>query len=225
MDELPRFTMIGDIVGSRKVESRVDLQSSLRSTLLRLCCLPSFEMKLTQPLETTVGDEFQGVFRDLASAVGATILIRLELLKETGVDSRYGLGFGPVSVFDEQSSPVSQDGPGWWSARRAIEEVQGHAEMPQSSFTRTRFRVEPGVTEIGGGEEAAMNSFLTMRDATVDEMKPRARRILLGYLQGESQSRIAADEGVSQSNVSQTLGRSGAHAIKLAQDKLDWRDR
>ena len=54
-------------------------------------------------------------------------------------------------------------------------------------------------------------------------MKPRSRRLLLGMVLGSPQAELAAEEGVSQSAVSQNLAASGAYAIKAAELELEER--
>lgn len=209
------FTLIGDIVASRQVADRELLQTQLARVLGELNEVLSPMM----PLEPTVGDEFQGVFEDVAEAVRASLMVRLELQRVAGVDSRYGLGEGSVEIF-LKTHPPSQDGPGWWAARDAIEASVKLAEAPQTSFVRTSF-VPSRSSRDWGGEAAALNAFLLCRDAMVDRMKQSNRNRLCGLMRGWSQSRIAAEEGATQGAISQSLARSGAFAILAAQQRLE----
>jgi len=196
------------------------LQKSLRRVLRRV----NAEMSPIQPLELTVGDEFQGGFSTLASAARASLLVRLELLGEPEhSDSRYGLGLGAITVFDGARSPTSQDGPGWWSAREAIDRARQLAESPRTSFVRTCVGQGPE-TGIPPAESAALEAFLMSRDSTIDQMTERGRRLLLGLLLGRSQEILAAQEGITQGAVSQQVRRSGASAIEAAHRRLEGTD-
>lgn len=207
-------TLIGDLIGSREAEGRIALQGVLRRALDHVNEL----LDPLQPLEPTVGDEFQGAFRDPLSAGRAGLLLRLELLKEAEVDARFGLGWGEVTVFEDRT-PLSQDGPGWWSARAAIERVDGLSRDGRTDFVRTYLESsEP--REMTRGELKALNAFFFCRDALVAQMKPRSRRLLLGLLLGKSQAVLGAEERISQSAVSQNLAASGAWAIDLAEVEL-----
>jgi len=207
-------TLIGDLIGSREAEGRVALQGALRRALDHANEL----LDPLQPLEPTVGDEFQGAFRDPLSAARAGLLLRLELLKEAEVDARFGLGWGKVTVFEDRT-PLSQDGPGWWSARAAIERVDGLSRDGRTDFVRTYLESsEPW--QMTRGELKALNAFFFCRDALVAQMKPRSRRLLLGLLLGKSQAELGAEERISQSAVSQNLAASGAWAIDLAEVEL-----
>jgi hypothetical protein len=210
-------TLIGDVVASREHVDRGGLQRSLSAVL-------SWANELldpVQPLELAVGDEFQGGFSDVAAATRASLLLRLALLVgEAGADSRYGLGHGEVTVFDQTRAPVSQDGPGWWSARDAIERAKRLADSPRTSFVRTCFGSVP--EEIGASppELAAVEPFLFCRDAIVERMNDRQRRLLLGLMLGRSQAQLSIEEGITQGAVSQGLHRSQAFAVEIAQERF-----
>lgn len=210
-------TLIGDLVASKEHRDRRGLQRKLDDLLQEA----NGFFNPPQPLEPTVGDEFQGAFATVGSATYASLLLRLQLLEYEGVDSRYGLGHGEVTVFDEAKVPKSQDGPGWWSARDAIERAKRWANSPRTSYARTAFGYPEDRARRRFGEAAAIEAFLLCRDATVDRMSERERRLLLGLLLEQSQTKLAAREGITQGAVSQNLARSGAFAIAAAQWRLE----
>src|SRR5215203_202616 len=208
-------TLVGDMIGSRAVEDRVGLQEALGEALRAV----NQVLGPAQPLEPTVGDEFQGVFTDVGAGMRATLLVRLQLLKDREVDSRYGLGFGDVTVFEDRV-PISQDGPGWWSARAAIELAKDMESHPQMAFVRTRFDSHSFEEFLSVAEVGLLNATLTYRDALISKMRPRSRRLLLGLLLDRPQSALAREEKISQSAVSQNLAASGAYAIAAADHEL-----
>lgn len=192
------------------------LQRSVRQALGAV----NQRLDLVQPLEPTVGDEFQGAFLSVATAIRASLLLRLQLLKDCEVDSRFGLGFGSVTVFEDRV-PLSQDGPGWWAARAAIEKAKKDAFRARTDFVRTRLVSSEPAEELSTSEMRAVNAFLLSRDAIVAQMRPRSRRLLLGLLLDRSQAELALEEGISQSAVSQSLATSGAYAIATAELELE----
>jgi hypothetical protein len=209
-------TLIGDVVESKQHPSRTRLQREITSVLGAVNEL----LDPVQPLEPTVGDEFQGCFASVADAALASLVLRLRLLTGAGaVDSRYGLGWGEIEVFERHRAPISQDGPGWWSARAAIDRVKVTASKPRTAFARTCFEAAPE-TGMRGTAAAALDAFLLVRDSTVGQMNERQRRLLLGLLSGFTQEELAAGEGVTQGAVSQALRRSGALAVEAAQKQL-----
>jgi hypothetical protein len=212
------FTLIGDVVGSRRASDRDLLQRSLSRSLREL----NRALNPSVPFEPTVGDEFQACFDNAAAAVGASLMARLELLRSSGVDSRFGLGVGEVEVFSK-GRPRSQDGPGWWAARDAIESIADLSADPHTAFARTAFAASEGAPPEWQGEAAALNAYLLCRDAMVDAMKQPSRNRLYGLMRGWPQTRIAEEERATQGAISQSLARSGAFVIAASQRRLEAR--
>lgn len=195
--------MIGDLVRSRQTGQRRDVHLALTAALERVeAANPSVD-----GLEPTVGDEFQGVYTHLGSALGAALLIRLELLDV--IDTRFGIGAGRRHVLDAARVPPLQDGSGWWAAREAIDIVSASRQR------RTWFAAAPG--EDVGDAPGTINALLVCRDALVDRLGARGRQMLIGALHGRSQREIAAATGVSGSAVSQQFAR-GVAAVRDAHE-------
>jgi hypothetical protein len=201
--------VIVDVSRSRTHADRAALQRDVQEAFARV----NAAVASAQPLEPTVGDESQAVYADLASALRATLLARLEL--PDGVDCRFGLGLGELATIGSGVVGAVQDGSAWWSAREAIDEARKH-EYSKLAFVRTWYRVssDPGATDdTTATSEALVNSYLLARDHIVGTMTPRSRHLLRGQLSGATQIELARLEGISQSAVSQSLSRSGANAI------------
>ena len=194
------YTVIGDLVGSRVVADRSALQSSLGEALDAV----NAHLAPRQRFEPTVGDEYQGACLSLADAARASLLVRLALLP-TG-DTRCGLGYGEVTVHDSTRRPLLQDGPGWWAARAAIEQVERARSHRRTAFS--------------GPGSGSVNAFLTCRDQLVERLNARGLRILRLALLGHPQKEIAEIEEVTRSAVSQQFSR-GVGAIVDAHTMLD----
>lgn len=192
------YTVIADVVGSRRLPDRAAAQRAVGAALDRV----NTHLSPAQPFEATVGDEFQGATEDLGDAVLATLLARLHLLPE--IDVRCGIGYGDVVVHDADRRPLLQDGPGWWAARDALEALEGRAAA------RTWY-VGPDAGRVRG--------FLILRDALVERLNDRGLRLLRGALEGRTQRELAVDEGISASAVSQQFAR-GVGAVRDAQRAL-----
>jgi hypothetical protein len=212
MDRIPpRFAVIIDVSKSRSHPDRGVLQAGIEAAFAEVNGIVPAE----QAIEPTVGDEFQAVYADLATALRSTLLSRLFLPE--GVDCRFGIGGGEVVAITSGVVGTVQDGSAWWSAREAINEARQH-EYARLGFVRTWFR-------SSDAEDALVNAYLLARDHTVTAMNPRARRLLRGQLLGSTQAQLAADEGISQSAVSQNLSRSGANALVAGEALLTKGDR
>lgn len=199
--------MIGDLVASRRSDSRGQVQAALEAALEEASrIVPPLDR-----LEPTVGDEFQGSYPDLGSAVSAALLVRLHLLDR--IDARFGIGVGERQVYGADRTPILQDGPAWWGARAALEVLGEPAHRSRRTWYDDRHDVG------AAGPMGLVNAFLLTRDALVDRLNDRARRMLCRSLGGATQREIAREERVSESAVSQAFGR-GVGAVRDAQHML-----
>lgn len=198
-------TLIGDVVGSRQAIDRAGLHRRVSSGLGGVAA------SAIDPPAFTVGDEFQGSYPTVGSAIDAALRVRLAV--EPGVDVRFGIGWGAVTVLDEQAG--IQDGPGWWAAREAIEATASAQRRPGLALVRTTFRAEAGRTDMD-----AINAALMCRDHLLGSLDDRSLRILKGLMDNQPKKDIATAEGISPSAVSQRAGRDGLDLIVLASSHL-----
>lgn len=204
-------TLIGDLVGSRTSADRARLHDALRDAVDRV----NRDFDPVTPLRIQAGDEYQGVFATVGDALRAALRVRLALAPDG--DVRHGVGWGRVSVLAEE--PRVEDGPGWWVARDAIEEVQAAERRAASRTLRTAYHRADGAEGAGGPEPAAVNAALIARDALLASAGRQSLSVLAGMLAGMSQQEIATQLGVSPSAVSQRIRRDGLGAL-LRTDEL-----
>jgi hypothetical protein len=201
-----RATLIGDVVGSRGAADRRALHRDLNAALATVATAaidaPAF----------TVGDEFQGSYRRVGDALAAAWAVRLAVAPE--IDVRFGIGWGPVSVLDEATG--IQDGPGWWTAREAIEWTAEAQRQPGLALVRITYRR----AAADGPAPEALNAALMCRDHMFGSLDERSIRILKGLMSNRSKKELAAAEQISASAVSQRAGRDGLDLIVLASQHL-----
>lgn len=202
----PRATLIGDVVGSRRATDRAKLHRVLATALRRTAG------DAIDPPAFTVGDEFQGSYMTVGAAIDAALGLRLAIGSE--VDVRFGIGWGAVTILDADSG--IQDGPGWWTAREAIQQTAAAQRQPGFMLVRTTFRADGDIR----GDAAAINAALICRDHLLGSLDERSLRIVRGLMTGRTKKELAADEGISPSAVSQRASRDGLDLIVLASQYL-----
>lgn len=200
--------LIGDLVRSRSAIDRVALHERLTSVLRGF----NDGRAPRSPLRITVGDEFQGTFTTVGEALRASLALRLALLPDA--DVRTGIGWGEVVVLS--ADPRVEDGPAWWAARAAIEEVQVAERHPASRRRRTSYALAEGQS---GPDPAALRAALMLRDELVGRLSERSVSVLRGLMAGRTQREIARAEGLSASAISQRV-RSDGLAVLLAADEV-----
>jgi hypothetical protein len=211
----PQFAVLVDIVRSREQNDRRHAQTQVELALQRV----NEKTNPSSALSATVGDEFQGLYANLDSALLATTLIRLYLPDE--LDCRFGIGAGDVWPVGHGTTGVIQDGPGWWSARGAIEETKKR-ESGSNPWLRTYYKVETTLDRANVPSPGTVNAFLMCRDQLITNLSSRARKIVLGTLLGRNQTELSDDLQISQSAISQTLKKESTAAILAAVEQLGW---
>jgi SatD family (SatD) len=201
-----RATVLGDVVGSRRAGDRAALHRRVATALHRVATgaidSPAF----------TVGDEFQGSYPTVGAAIDAALTVRLLLAPE--VDVRFGIGWGTVTVLDADAG--IQDGPGWWTAREAIQQTAETQRHPGFTLVRTTFRADADTR----ADVAAVNAALICRDHLLGSLDERSLRIVRGLMTGQTKKELAAEEGISPSAVSQRAARDGLDLIVVASQYL-----
>lgn len=201
--------VIGDVVESRNASSQEELLTDLHEAHRWL----NSRLKAVEPMTTTVGDEFQGVFRSIREALEAAVLLRLHLLGR--YDLRFGLGWGAVTTIAPEKAPLAQSGEGWWRAREAIEEaadLAGKRGWPRTVRMRARGLPEP--------VQGAVLAFLLCQDHLLGTMDDKDARITLGLFEGRLQAELAEELGIAQSSISRRQSENGPSTIYRAHQQL-----
>ena len=201
-----RATLIGDVVGSRALADRARVHRLLNEALHGVAD------DAIDPPAFTVGDEFQGAFTSVGLAIDSALSLRLAVAP--GIDVRFGIGWGAVTMLDETAG--IQDGPGWWAAREAIEWTASAQRQPGLTLVRTSFRVSGD----SRADVDAINAALICRDHLLGSLDDRSTRIVKALLNNRTKKDIAAAEGISPSAVSQRAGRDGLDLIVSASEYL-----
>lgn len=204
--------VIADVIGSRSYPDRSQVQHHIEHLLTSIAeTFPAIK-----PFAPTVGDEFQAVYGSRNQALAATAYAGL-LRAEAAPQLRFGLGQGEVYPVDSAASDTVEDGPGWWRAREAIEELS------------TMQKRHPGLCArfIGPDpdDDALVNAYLQARDHILASMSVNARRYARGVAEGKSQGQIAHEVGVSQPAVSKSLRTSGAAELVRGLEALTGQQR
>ncbi|MDT5071293.1 MAG: hypothetical protein QOH82_613 [Mycobacterium sp.] len=201
-----KATLIGDVVASRDAADRRALHRDVAEALDGIASdavdAPAF----------TVGDEFQGSYPTVGAAIDAALTLRLAVAP--GIDVRFGIGWGLVTVLDPDTG--IQDGPGWWAAREAIEWTATAQKQAGLALVRTSYRT----FDAGGPAADPINAALMCRDHLLGSLDERSIRILRGLVNNRPKRELAADEGISASAVSQRAARAGLDLIVAASQRL-----
>ncbi len=195
MGEKHYFAVIGDIIGSRKVDDRAGLQRQLNAGLADVN--RQYANQIASEYLLTIGDEFQGLLR--TSEDLDRILASLRVAVHP-VDLRFGIGVGGlVTPLREQA--IGMDGPCFQRARAAIERAKERS---------TQIEVECGETHPGFEIYSLLYS--GMRRSWTE----RQRQIVDLSMSGMEGVEIARLLEISQPAVSQHLRAAGVAYVRKA---------
>ncbi|NLC41842.1 MAG: DNA-binding protein [Erysipelothrix sp.] len=110
------IAIIGDIVNSKQLKKRGEVQASLKQSLENINEL--FSEHIVSKMTLTLGDEFQGLLK-IGSPI-CQIIDRLES-EHSDLQIRYGIGIGEILTEINPELSLGADGPAFWYAREAIE--------------------------------------------------------------------------------------------------------
>lgn len=110
------IAVIGDIIKSKSIVNRGEVQEQLKSVLDKVN--RDYADALASKFTLTLGDEFQGVFRS-----GNNVLRLLDeiIFNLKPVELRFGIGIGSLKTALDPNASIGADGPAYWNARKAIE--------------------------------------------------------------------------------------------------------
>jgi len=189
------LAVIGDIVASRDVEDREQLQQRLRQSLRGVN--DTFSGEIVSEFVLTTGDEFQGLLCRLEGLVRILRTLRVGLHPQ---EVRFGLGLG---VLDTQLQPqaIGMDGPCFHRARDAIE--------------RAAARGTPLEMNVGS-QQPALEIYSLLYGELRRGWTLKQREVVDLAAQGLEGVEIAHKLQISPSAVSQHLHAAGFPAISEA---------
>ncbi len=205
----PVVAVIGDLVQSRRHTDQMALFATVRRSLEEV----NLHVRAFQPLQMTIGDEFQAVYETVPAALDACLMVRLELAGTC--DVRFGIGWGEISTYDSDVAPMAQSGSSWWNAREALDRAA--SEVTRRGWPRG---MRTTISGLPPDENATMNAFLLCHDELLSAMDERASKVTLGLMLGRRQIDIAKELGISQPAVAKRQKESGAMAIIRAHQLL-----
>lgn len=190
--------LIGDMVGSREIEGRGDVQRRLIEILRALN--DSLGSAVAVPLRLTSGDELQGLF----VAPGAVVDVLSRIADELHpVTFAWGVGVGGIST--ELTDDIAMvDGPCLHRARRALEGAQRAGNWI-------------GVEGLPALEGEVLSALLNLIGALRSEWTETEGRYAR-EARGRSQREVAEDFGVHDSTVSRALARAHFRTVLAGEE-------
>lgn len=207
MEKRLYIAIIADIIGSKSISDRNDVQRQLEKVLEQVNT--TYRYAIASQFIITLGDEFQGVLHDGSAVMRILDRIQREMYPVT---FRFGIGVGSLSVPLQTHTSLGSDGSAFHLARASIEGVQALESKKAESKTNMLIGIEDNENIT-----ALLNTIFKLTWALQASWTLRQREVI-GTLQqyNETQTEIAKRLGIVQSSVQKSLTSSQYYAYKEA---------
>lgn len=186
------LAVIGDVVGSRGVQDRKELQRRLRKAIDLVN--ERFSAGIASHFVLTIGDEFQGLLHSVKEIDRLMALFRSIVHP---VELRMGLGVGRLDTTLEPIA-LGMDGPCFHRARAAIEQAERRATL---------------IEVVAEAEEACFGIYSLLYAGLRYGWTERQQQVVDLTMGGMSGKSIAAELGITPSAVSQHLRAAEAEMV------------
>ena len=180
------LALIADVIDSKMVEERFDLQKQLEKTLQTMNEL--FGEFLASSFTLTLGDEFQALLKADAPVFQIIDTLRSEL---TPTQLRFGIGLGEIVTDIDPLQSIGADGPAYWNARAAINLVH-----QKNDYGNTQIYFSCGKEK----QDFFVNALIASGEAIRSGWRGSQEEILLDLLK-----RCVYSENFSQQDLAQSL--------------------
>lgn len=189
--------VIGDLVGSRRVEDRMGLQDRLRMTLDSIN--GTRKEHLLSPCTITLGDEYQAVYGDADSLFLDFFTVLRDLYPEK---VRFSVGIGSLQTELNPRLAIGMDGPAFHVAREAM----------KSPFRRSGCLFHIG--QAGLDPPPWIGTALSLVSHEVKAWKPNRFLVFQRLLAGVDVKVIAEEARISTTAVYKNIQSGGLEAIR-----------
>ena len=180
------LALIADVIDSKMVEERFDLQKQLEKALQTMNEL--FGEFLASSFTLTLGDEFQALLKADAPVFQIIDTLRSEL---TPTQLRFGIGLGEIVTDIDPLQSIGADGPAYWNARAAINLVH-----QKNDYGNTQIYFSCGKEK----QDFFVNALIASGEAIRSGWRGSQEEILLDLLK-----RCVYSENFSQQDLAQSL--------------------
>lgn len=179
------LAVIGDVVGSKDLARRAEVQRKLAAVLKRLS---ERKPRPASPYTITLGDEFQAVHRTADTLFLDIFTIWAEMHP---VAIRFGIGVGELTTPLNSRQALGMDGPAFHRARAAI------SELKRTDY-RLRLQGTPAAEGKGFDPWRLFEHLFNFASHKVGQWERNRLRILCGLLEHRPVSELERELKVSK---------------------------
>jgi len=189
-----KIVLIGDIVASKSLENRNEVQRNLKSALKKV---NNSNESLLSPLTVTLGDEFQGLYKN-SDRLFSDIWQIISIMHPVRI--RFSIGIGEIETPINKKQTIGMDGSAFHSAREGLEQIKKDTFLFNINFTeRNIFLLQKNLSLL---------SHLT------ESWNGTRHKIFFQIINGQSVSSIAKNLQISKKAVYKNINSAGLNILK-----------
>ena len=213
--------IIGDIIDSKKINNRNEVQQKLKQILNEINQL--YDPIISANFRISLGDEFQGLLNTQEDAFEIINYIEMNMFP---TKIRFGIGVGTIDTDINKNNSLEIAGPAYYNARKCITVLNEHKRSYEKIITNTLIYSGEKLET----EDNLINSILSLITISKSKWKEKTIRIIKSYINnGYNQYNVANELGVQQPTISKTLNNSNYYTInnsyKILRNTMKERDK
>lgn len=208
----PYVAIVGDIVKSKKLVDRNEIQNNLKAVLNKIN--EKYADEIASNFMLTLGDEFQGLLKCGKDAIRIISEIEIAMLP---IRLRFGIGIGRIDTEINRDIPLGTDGPAYHNARKMIDELKIKEKKYETSYSNIMICSQGDNGQI----DMFLNTILSLCSTLKAKWSPRQTEIISCYISSDKNQYKAAEKlGITQSSVNKALNNSDYYAYEKAIDTV-----
>ena len=204
--------IIGDIIDSKKINNRNEVQQKLKRVLLEIN--QSYDEIIAANFMISLGDEFQGLICKQEKVFDIINDIEMNMFP---VKIRFGIGVGKIDTDIFKNNTLEIAGPAYYNARKSISILNERKKSYEK--IATNIIIDSG--DKLRTQDELINSILSLIYISKSKWKQNSINVIKSYLKNNcNQYAVAKDLGVQQPAISKTLNNSNFYTINHSYNVL-----
>ena len=207
------IVIIGDIINSRKLNNRQEVQTKLKNVLKEIN--QQYVEEIMAKFVISLGDEFQGLIKKQGNIIKIISTIEEALAP---VKLRFGVGVGVVNTNIDFDNSLEIDGEAYYRARKMIQEIENR----QSQYVESYSNIMICSSDESSRDDELANATLSVCTSLKSKWTNRQKEIISAYLRNcENQYKTAKALDIAQSSVNRALRGAEFYSYKTAMNKVE----
>lgn len=193
--------IIGDIVNSKKIPNRQEIQNLFASVLIQINI--EFDNDIASNFTITLGDEFQGLISKPSLSYEIIKIIKQRM---SPVELVFGVGIGEMKTTIKREISIGSDGPAYHYARNMVEKAK---------------KIRPSIRYYSDtASDELINGLLYFTESCINSRTAKQVEVVKLFDELKFQKEVAKRLNKSQSTISGMLLNAFYYEVANAEEEI-----